>query len=285
MAKRVAGCRSRPKYEGMSQQQQSRPGTISAGLTSSETSVSDLLGDFDRWALFLDIDGTLIDLAATPDGIVVPAELPGDLDAMSKKLGGALALVTGRALPYADRLFQPYQFPIAGLHGAERRMADGTIDRVTVSPEFEALKTRLVTAAAGWDGVLIEDKGAAVGAHYRQAPERQADLEALMEQAAIEAGDEFKLQRGKMVIELRPARASKGEAVRAFLDEPPFTGRLPIAIGDDLTDEAMFKAANALGGRSVRIGEASLPDGSPTEATMLLSSSAALRDILAGLAR
>lgn len=269
----------------MSQQQQSRPGTISAGLTSSETSVSDLLRDFDRWALFLDIDGTLIDLAETPDGIVVPTELPAHLGAVSKKLDGALALVTGRALPYADKLFQPYQFPIAGLHGAERRMADGMIDRVTASPEFEALKARLAADAAGWDGVLIEDKGAAVGAHYRQAPERQAELEALMQQAAAEAGDDFKLQRGKMVIELRPARASKGEALRAFLDEAPFAGRLPVAIGDDLTDEAMFKAANALGGLSVRIGEARLPDGSPTEATMLLMSSAELRNILAGLAR
>jgi trehalose 6-phosphate phosphatase len=269
----------------MSQQAQSRPDPTSGGLASSETSVSDLLRDFDRWALFLDIDGTLIDLAATPDGIVVPPDLPVHLDAVSGKLGGALALVTGRALPYADKLFQPHAFPIAGLHGAERRMADGTIDRVSVTTEFEALKTWLASEAAGWDGVLIEDKGAAVGAHYRQAPERQADLKRLMERAAVEAGDDFKLQRGKMVIELRPARASKGEALKAFLNEEPFAGRLPIAIGDDLTDEAMFKAANALGGRSVRIGEARLPDGSPTEATMLLSSSAALRDILAGLAR
>jgi trehalose 6-phosphate phosphatase len=269
----------------MSQQAQSRPGPTAAGLTSSETSLSELLNDTDRWALFLDIDGTLIDLAATPDGIVVPTELPGYLDTVSRRLGGALALVTGRALPYADKLFKPFEFPIAGLHGAERRMADGAIDRVSVTPEFEALKTRLAAETAGWDGVLIEDKGAAVGAHYRQSPERQADLERLMEKAAVEAGDEFKLQRGKMVIELRPARASKGEALKAFLSEQPFSGRLPIAIGDDLTDEAMFKAANALGGRSVRIGEASLPDGSPTEATMLLSSSAELRDILAGLAR
>jgi trehalose 6-phosphate phosphatase len=269
----------------MSQQAKSREASNLSGLTPSGTAVSDLLGDFDRWAIFLDIDGTLIDLAPSPDEIVVPADLPAKLDAVSRNFGGALALVTGRALPYADRLFVPYRFPIAGLHGAERRMADGTVDRVTVTPEFEALKARLAARTAGWHGVLIEDKGAAVGAHYRQAPDRQADLETLMQQAAVEAGDEFTLQRGKMVIELRPARASKGEALRTFLDEPPFAGRLPLAIGDDLTDEAMFKAANALGGRSVRIGEASLPDGSPTEAKMLLSSSAELRDILAGLAR
>jgi trehalose 6-phosphate phosphatase len=256
-----------------------------AGPMPSGTAVSDILLDFDRWALFLDIDGTLIDLAATPDGIVVPPDLPGNLDAVSRKLGGALALVTGRALPYADRLFEPHRFPIAGLHGAERRTADGTVERVTTTTQFEALKARLAVDTAGWKGVLIEDKGAAVAAHYRQAPELQLELEELMEQAAAEAGSEFALQRGKMVIELRPARASKGEALRTFLSEPPFVGRLPVAIGDDLTDEAMFKAANGLGGRSVRIGDIALPDGSATQATMLLSSANELRDILASLAR
>lgn len=269
----------------MSQQTKPREDQPSSGLTPPETAVSDRLRDFDRWALFLDIDGTLIDLADTPDGIVVPSDLPGNLDRVSKKLSGALALVTGRALPYADRLFQPYQFPIAGLHGAERRMSDGMIDCVTATPEFELLKARLFSDTAGWDGVLIEDKGAAVGAHYRRAPERQADLEALMERAAAEAGSEFTLQRGKMVLELRPARASKGEALRSFLVEPCFKGRLPVAIGDDLTDEAMFKTANELGGLSIRIGEATLPDGSATQATMLLSAAAELRDILADLAR
>lgn len=269
----------------MSQQAKSREARISSGLTPSGATVSDLLRDFDRWALFLDIDGTLIDLAATPDGIVVPPDLPANLEAVSKKLGGALALVTGRALPYADRLFEPYRFPIAGLHGAERRMSDGTVDRVTVTPEFESLKARLTAETAGWDGVLIEDKGAAIGAHYRQAPERQADLEVLMERAAAYAGSDFTLQRGKMVIEIRPARASKGGALRSFLEEPRFAGRLPVAIGDDLTDEAMFKVANALDGLSIRIGDATLPDGNPTQAAMLISSAAELRNILAGLSR
>ena len=244
-----------------------------------------MLRDFDRWALFIDIDGTLIDLAATPDAIVVPPDLPENLDAVSGKLGGALALVTGRALPYADRLFSPYRLPIAGLHGAERRLADGSVDRVVVTAEFEKLKRDLAEKTADWTGVLIEDKGAAVAGHYRQAPEYRADLEMLMEQAAAMAGDTFKLQHGKMVTELRPARASKGEALRAFLAEAPFAGRLPVAIGDDLTDEAMFKAANALGGRSIRIGDRTLPDGSPTQAGMFLSSASELRTILAELAR
>ncbi len=269
----------------MSQQAKSREATQVGRFSSSATAVLDLLHDAGRYALFLDIDGTLVDLAATPDAIVVAPELPSDLAAVSKKLDGALALVTGRALPYADELFAPHRFPIAGLHGAEQRMADGTVDRVTVTPEFEALKAEIAAEAAHWNGVLIEDKGAAVGAHYRQAPERQSELDALMERAAQKAGSEFSLQRGKMVIELRPARASKGEAVKRFLNDAPFAGRLPIAVGDDLTDEAMFRTANALGGHSIRIGDETLADGSTTAATMLLSSAQELRDILAGLAR
>lgn len=154
-----------------------------------------------------------------------------------------------------------------------------------MAPAFEALKAEIAAEAAQWDGVLIEDKGAALGAHYRQAPDRQAELDALMERAAAKAGSEFSLQRGKMVIELRPARASKGEAVKRFLADAPFAGRLPITVGDDLTDEAMFKTANELGGHSVRIGDKTLPDGGTTAATMLLSSTQELRDILASLAR
>ncbi|MGE7370098.1 trehalose-phosphatase [Neorhizobium sp. NPDC001467] len=251
----------------------------------SAEAVCELLRDVDRFALFVDIDGTLIDLAATPDGITVPPDLPSNLAAVSQKRGGALALVTGRALAYADALFTPHRFPIAGLHGAERRMADGTVDKVTVTPHFQALKAEIADNAAGWQGVLIEDKGAAVGAHYRQAPERRDALEALMQAAAAKAGPEFALQRGKMVIELRPARASKGEAVKRFLEEAPFSGRLPITIGDDLTDEAMFRVANELGGHSIHIGDAMLADGSKTAATLLIPSAQEFRDILVDLAR
>jgi trehalose 6-phosphate phosphatase len=236
------------------------------------------------WALFLDIDGTLIDLAPTPDAIVVPPSLAPDLQALSDRLGGALALVTGRALPYADELFRPYCFPIAGLHGSERRAADGRVERVAATSAFEEIKTALTAAAGAWPGVLIEDKGAAVAAHYRQAPERRGEVEQAMEYYLLQAGADFALQRGKMVFEIRPAHADKGGALSTYLGEVPFQGRRPIAIGDDLTDEAMFKVANALGGVSVRIGDVTLPDGTPTQATRLLASAAELREVLAGLA-
>lgn len=206
------------------------------------------------FALFLDIDGTLIDLAETPDSIVVPQDLAHHLEAVSHRLSGALALVTGRALPFADALFAPLVLPIAGLHGAERRCRDGHIDSMASSADFTMLKRSLQRVTSDWKGVLIEDKGAAVAAHFRQAPQWQSSLEAVMRSALEEAGPDFALQHGKMVFEIRPAHASKGSALCEFLSEEPFAGRRPIAIGDDLTDEAMFKAANELGGLSIRIG-------------------------------
>lgn len=247
------------------------------GLEGLATAIRD---EPDGWALFLDIDGTLIDLADTPDAIIVPPALPGHLNAISERLGGALALVTGRALPYADRLFQPYRFPIAGLHGSERRAADGTIQRLAATAAFDEVKQSLQAASGEWPGVLIEDKGAAIAAHYRQAPEWRDTVEKAMEFYLLQAGTDFTLQRGKMVFEIRPARADKGEAVRAYLDEPPFRGRRPITIGDDITDEAMFRTANSLGGRSIRISETA----GGTEARTTIASTSLLRETLSRLA-
>src|ERR1700712_1107734 len=139
------------------------------------------------WALFLDVDGTLLDLAETPEAIVVPLGLPHDLDALSKKLRGALALVTGRSLSLVDTLFQPFLFPVAGLHGAERRSTTGHLQRVPISVDFEAMKRAIATEAKRWPGVLIEDKGAAIAAHYRLAPACRDDVERMMERYFAEA--------------------------------------------------------------------------------------------------
>lgn len=239
-----------------------------------------LVDEPDRWALFLDIDGTLLDLAATPDAIQVPLSLPADLDAVSGRLGGALALVTGRSLPYADGLFAPFRFPIAGLHGADFRAADGQVASVAETPAFARLKRRLAEETAWMEGVLIEDKGAAVAAHYRLAPAYDTALEGIMRAFAEEAGPAWVLQPGKMVFEIRPARADKGEAVAAYLEQPAFAGRLPIAIGDDLTDETMFALANARGGRSIRVGSLE----TATCALAKISAPSAIRSVLATIA-
>ena len=205
-------------------------------------------------ALFLDIDGTLLDLAETPDGIHVPPGLADDLRRLSDRMDGALALVTGRRIPWADDTFA-HPFPIAGLHGFERRRADGTVIGIDVPPGLDLARTRLAPFAA-IPGMVVEDKGSAVALHFRKAPDRAAEADAAMEALAQDIGPGWSLQRGKMVIELRPAGASKGAAIAEFLSEPPFAGRIPIAIGDDVTDEAMFPVVNELGGTSIRIGDA-----------------------------
>jgi trehalose 6-phosphate phosphatase len=233
-----------------------------------------------EFALFLDIDGTLLDLAETPDGIVVPPDLPARLDALSEKLGGALALVTGRGLAHADTLFAPFRFPVAGLHGAERRDPDGAVKRAESTPQFERLKRELTAFTADWAGVVIEDKGAAVAAHYRLAPAYREELEPVMARCLAEAGPGWVLQRGKMVIELRPANADKGHAVEAFLGLEPFRGRQPVAIGDDVTDEAMFRTVNALGGYSIRVGAPT----TETAALGLLPSAESVREMIARIA-
>lgn len=232
-----------------------------------------------EWALFLDIDGTLLNLAPTPDAIEVPPGLPRDLERLHRKLGGAMALVTGRSLDYADMLFAPHVFPLAGLHGAEFRDAWG-VSLVAETEAFTALKHQLVKEAEDYPGVLIEDKGAAIAAHYRLAPDYEKVLEDRMRYYADLAGPDWALQLGKMVFELRPARASKGDAVEHFLQAGPFKNRLPVTIGDDLTDESMFAVANARGGLSVRVGTID----APSCAGYRLSSPALVRNVLAAMA-
>lgn len=249
--------------------------------TFSTSEALEHIGDNpDGWAVFLDIDGCLLDLAPTPDSIVVPEGLAADIDRLSKKFGGAVALVTGRALIYADALFKPFVFPIAGLHGAEMRAPDGSRIFADTPPEFEHLKTVLVHETADMPGVLIEDKGAAIAAHYRLAPQFEDALGEKMQAFVKAAGPGWALQLGKMVYEIRPSRASKGDAVERFLREPPFLDRLPLAMGDDLTDESMFAVVNARGGHSIRVGR----EEASTCALSTILSPAHVRDTIGRLA-
>ncbi|MCE6968557.1 trehalose-phosphatase [Cereibacter sphaeroides] len=233
-----------------------------------------------EWALFLDIDGTLVDIAAQPHDVRIEPGLPRHLLSLAGRLGGALALVTGRRVDWIDANFGPHLFPAAGLHGVERRRASGELDRAALTPALNALRKDLGRRTARMPGVLLEDKVAAVALHYRQAPEREPDVRAMMDMALKVMGKGWALQHGKMVVELRPASASKGTAVEAFLAEPPFAGRKPLAVGDDVTDEEMFRVANDRGGASVRICETE----APTVARRRLSSPQALRALVAELA-
>ncbi|WP_202315112.1 trehalose-phosphatase [Mesorhizobium sp. L-8-3] len=231
--------------------------------------------------VFLDIDGTLLDLAQTPDAVVVPNGLDADLAGLAARVGGALALVTGRPVDFVETLFPGHGFFVAGLHGAEIRTPGSVEPAFALGVRrFEEAKTRIAEAARNWPGVLVEDKGIAVALHYRLSPASEAAVNALMTEIQRSVPG-WELQPGKCVLELRPAGRDKGGALKAFMEHAPFIGRLPLAIGDDVTDEAMFRAANDAGGLSVRVAGA----GFPTAARGHVASPAALRAWIAAQSR
>lgn len=207
-------------------------------------------------ALFLDIDGTLIELARTPDAVVVDSSVRDLLRALVRASDGAVAFVSGRSIATIDELFHPLQIPAAGLHGFERRSATGEFFRCPVpeDPALEQARAQLRALAERFPGALLEDKQFALALHYRQVPEFEAKLLQAVEDIAQPLRPEFETQRGRMVIELRPGHSTKAGAVSAFMKESPFKGRRPVFVGDDLTDECAFEWVNAAGGYSVAVG-------------------------------
>ena len=206
------------------------------------------------WALLLDVDGTLLPIAETPDGVLGSAQLCGILSRLAPALGGALALISGRSIENLDRLFAPLTLAAAGLHGLERRDAAGRLHLLGEAEALDHLRAPLAELAEEHPGLLLEDKGRALALHYRKAPDQKARLEGRV--AALLAGsqDSLRLIHGKMVLEIKPRHADKGSAVRAFMAEAPFDGRTPVFLGDDITDEDGFRAVNALGGLSIHVG-------------------------------
>jgi trehalose 6-phosphate phosphatase len=203
-------------------------------------------------ALFLDLDGTLIEIADTPEAVRVDTRLCQWLVELRHALDGALALVSGRAIADVDRLIGMPNLAIAGLHGLERRDVAGCVHRA-VMVGLEDARERLVAFAGRWPGVRVEDKGATIALHYRQAPDAEAKARALVQEIVTDRTDLAALQ-GKMVVEIKPQHANKGAAIQAFMAEPPFQGRIPVFAGDDVTDEDGFAVVNRLGGHSIRVG-------------------------------
>ena len=236
-------------------------------------------------ALFVDVDGTLLEIALRPELVEVPAGLPALLGRLSRQRGGALALVSGRGLADLDRLFAPWRGAAAGLHGAERRRADSSLAPSGETPEDHAaaaaldrLRPPLIDFVARLPGVRLEDKGRTVALHYREAPERAAEIGDLAAGLVRDSGDRLRLIVGKMVVELQPRCHGKDRAIAAFLAEPPFGGRLPVFLGDDTTDEDGFSEINRRGGVSIRVGA----PGPATAASYALPSVAETLDWLAG---
>lgn len=203
-------------------------------------------------ALFLDFDGTLVELAAQPESILVPGDLVATLGALSDKLGGALALVSGRSLADLDEFLAPLRLPAAGEHGAERRTAEGRLFSATPADLATVLQAAgaLVTAHPG---LKLEKKHHALSLHYRHAPGLQ-DLCLETMRAAVAQSTGLDLMQGKFVIDVKPAGVNKGAAIAAFMAESPFAGRIPLFAGDDVTDEAGFEAVQAMGGHALKIG-------------------------------
>jgi trehalose 6-phosphate phosphatase len=220
-------------------------------------------------ALFLDFDGSLVDLAAQPEAVIIPSGLVATLDSLNSYLGGALAVISGRPIEQIDAFLQPLRLPAAGVHGAERRGANGNLTLLSTHP-LERVEEAALALAARYPQLRVENKRGSIALHYRQAPELESLCLDTM-QAAVEESPGLTLLRGKMVAEAKPGGASKGHAIEAFLQEAPFAGRTPVFVGDDITDEVGFSTVQRMGGLGVKVGEG------PSVAWQRVASPAAFR--------
>lgn len=210
-------------------------------------------------ALFLDLDGTLIDIAPTPNGVIIPGELPALLGRLSRCLDGALAVVTGRPIADVDRFLAPLAPVAAGVHGAELRSAtEGQI--VSRAAPIDAEIARGVRGiAVKYPGTVIETKRASIAVHYRQVPAAGLQLEAALQRLLEKGPDHLILARGRQVLEIVPRHVSKGAALEAIMELAAFRGRRPIMIGDDVSDLSAFEAAIRLGGAGLKVAGEQFP--------------------------
>jgi trehalose 6-phosphate phosphatase len=232
-------------------------------------------------AFFFDVDGTLLHLAPRPTDVHADEHLLESLRRLRRLSGSALALISGRTISDLDEITRPERFAASGMHGFERRGADGSYYRKSPPQHAKLAKVRDLMAAlvAAHPRLLLEDKRFALALHYRRAPElREWVLEELNGIAGLGAAG-LRVQHGRMVVEVTPAAASKATALADFLRESPFRGRTPVYVGDDLTDESGFEWVNQAGGLSVCVDP-----GGPTAARTTLPSVDAVRAWLRALA-
>jgi trehalose 6-phosphate phosphatase len=215
-----------------------------------------LIPNLRECAILLDVDGTILDLAATPREVWVPPSLRHDISRLSERTGGAVALVSGRSLNDLDLLFSPLQLPAVGGHGAEfRPQVGGEPELRRTAPLGAALKRKFATVAEIGPGIVIEDKTYSIALHYRLAP----DLENLVKEAVTRICAEnpsasIEILHGKSVVEIKQLGFNKGTAVRELMRLPPFADRHPIFIGDDVTDESVFEIISEFDGLAFSVG-------------------------------
>jgi len=228
------------------------------------------LPGFGDVALFLDLDGTLAAIRPRPEDVGPEPWRTDLLRRLGARLGGKLAVISGRSLHEVDRILEGAVVAVAAVHGLVRRRADGEVEEAEPAPGLTLARERLAALAGRHPGLTLEDKGLSLAVHFRQAPELAAEVR--REAEAVAAGGGLKLQLGDMVAELCTPGLDKGAAVRAFMREPPFRRAVPVFVGDDLTDEDGFRAARGLGGVSILVGSPR-----PTHADMGLADVASVR--------
>lgn len=229
-------------------------------------------------AWFFDVDGTVAEIALMPESVVVDPRIGELLHIIHARSDGALALVSGRSLADLDAMFPERRYAAAGQHGLERRDISGKVTRhAERTAGFLEAQVALADIAHRFPALHLEVKGLSLALHYRRAPQLGGFVHREMRRVLAGVGPGFHLQQGKRVVELLPAGSDKGSAVRAFMAEPPFAGRTPIFIGDDVTDERAFETVNTLGGYSVKVGPG------PTVAKWRLDGVTAVRNWLEGV--
>ncbi len=242
-----------------------RPGRYEAPVISCDA-------DGDRWAFFLDVDGTLLDFAPTPDAVTVPRSLCHTLETLRTRLSGAVAVISGRSLSSLDRLFRPLKLPAGAQHGLEWRDVSGAVQTFAEGEVPLDVRAAFAAFAAEHPGALVEDKGLGLALHVRKIPAAETEARRLGASLAARHGETLRMIAGKCVVEFQVKGSDKGRIIEHFMQMPPFAGRMPLFAGDDETDEAGFVAVNGFGGISIRVGS-----DAPTAARFEIDSAQAFR--------
>jgi trehalose 6-phosphate phosphatase len=230
------------------------------------------------WCLFLDVDGTLIEVTDTPSQSRADPQIKSLLQEVAERLGGAVALVSGRKIETLDQLFAPLKLPAAGLHGVERRKMGGAVQGASfVDSQLDRARSAITALVEAHPGTLFEDKDRTLAVHFRMAPQFEEIMRQSMIDIAKPLGTNYHIQSGKMLFEIKPRGFSKATAIKAFMHESPFSGRRPVFAGDDLTDQDGFAIVEAHGGISIGVGDR-------VRGQYYLESVAAVRSWLEGIA-
>lgn len=207
------------------------------------------------WALFLDLDGTLVELVDHPDRIVVDDALRTRLETLTTLLDGAVAVISGRAIDDLDRHLKLPTLAMSGQHGAEWRDSQGERHIAGHHQKaLEAVRQRVNEHVDRDEALYLEDKGASLALHYRHRPEAGDILKPELSALVDEYPDALELHQGKLVFEIKGCGYDKGTALERFLTVPPFLERCPVFIGDDRTDEDGFRTVRAHQGMAIKVG-------------------------------